>query len=136
MLEVKTIKTNEEIYKTVLEENNFLPNVFTLDGVANLLSLETRRVPIILYDIGNSIKDFEAIAYEEAKTYSREEARDFIKKSKTLENRLILFMARSVLHEKFNYPVVYYINSLEHLREYFNIKFEYDNRKERFIHGA
>ena len=45
-------------------------------------------------------------------------------------------MARSVLHEKFNYPVVYYINSLEHLREYFNIKFEYDNRKERFIHGA
>ena len=116
------VKTNEEIYKAVLEENNFLPNVFTLEGVVNLLSLDINKVPIILYDIGNSIKDFEAIAYEEAKSYNLKEATDFIKKSKTLRTRLILLMARSVLHERFNFCVDYYTNSLKYLSEYLSNK--------------
>lgn len=118
MLEVKAVKTNEAIYKAVLEENNFLPNVFSLDGVTNLLSLDIAKVPIILYDIGNSINDFEALAYEEAKGYNREEATAYIKKANTLRRHLVLFMARSYLHEKFNFPVDYYNNSLKYLSEY------------------
>lgn len=132
---MNAVKTNEEIYKTVLLENNFLPNVFTLEGVTNLLSLETRQVPIILYDIGNSIKDFEALAYEEAKNYTPTEATSFIEKSKTLETRLILFMARSYLHEKYNFPVDYYNNSLKCLRELLTKNIENYLRKERILHG-
>lgn len=112
------VKTNEDIYKRVLEENNFLPNVFSLNGVNNLLSLQIDKVPFILYKLGNTIKEFEHLGYKEAEGYTTEEATEFINKSKTLETRLVLYMANNYLNEKFNYPVDYYNNGLYNLRDF------------------
>ena len=112
------VKTNEEVYIKVLEENNFLPNVFTLDGVKNLLELQIDRVPFILYKLKTTIREFEHLAYKEAEGYTTEEATDFINKSKTLETKLVLYMANNYLSEKFNFPVEYYNNGLYNLRDF------------------
>ena len=112
------VKTNEEIYIAVLEENNFLPNVFTLEGVKNLLSLKIDKVPFILYHLGTHIREFEYLAYEEVKNYNKEEATDFINKSKILETKLVLFMNNNYLSEKYNFPVDSYNNGLYNLRDF------------------
>lgn len=117
---MNAVKTNEEIYQAVLEENNFLPNVFTLEGIVNLLSIKIDRVPYILYKLGNSIKDFEALAYNETKTYNIDKATEYIQQSKILETKLTLFMANGYLTDKFNFPVDTYKNGLFNIRDFLN----------------
>lgn len=124
-LSTERTDSEKKLYEDILKKLNILPNIFTLDGVENLLKLNIyNEVPNVLINAYSHYIQFGLMSDKVLESYSKPTAKLYVGKAEKLSDNLLSFVNESDISENTDLKNVidHYVNYLKLRIEFIKVK--------------
>lgn len=120
-LSTERTDSEKKLYEDILKKLNILPNIFTLDGVENLLNLNVfNEVPTVLINAYSHYIQLALMSDKVLESYSKPTAELYVEKAEKLSNNLLAFVNEYNISEDSDIGT-----AIEHYVNYLKIRIDF-----------
>jgi len=126
-LSTERTDSEKKLYEDILKNLNILPNIFTLEGVQNLLNLNMfNEVPNVLINAYSKYIELALMSDNALESYSKPTAELYVEKAEKLSTNLLAFLNESTYAEDSDVrtAIEHYVNYLGIRIDFIKVKFE------------